>query len=415
MKKLLTLALALTMAAAWSIPAQAVDLSGEIMIRGEAYNNADDADSDAPDADRFTAQRTTLNIDASPVEGLIAHVSLEAAQVWGGGVTDCNFVSGDPDYDINVACSDSSNIARVYESWIAIPDLFGTGVTGKFGRQQINLGAERIVGTDYEWQMHPASFDAWAFVVPAGPLSITLADVKLGEGGQATGDTDLYVLYATAADYVEGHSADLYYMNLSADAGTANVNIDTMGLRLNGAVAGFDYELEYATQSGDDGAVVKNDIGGAMINLEVGYSLPDMYNLRFFVGMDQADGDDITTNDDESWQDISPSVDKHLGAFDYFTGFSNIESMHVGITTDVSENCSLGLSYWTFEESEESAFPGSGTDEASEIDFFIDHKFNDNLVGTIGYSTLDYESATAAPTDPEDTATFSYLQLKAHF
>lgn len=399
MKKILTLALALVMGATWSTTAQAsggIDLSGEIMIRGEAYDNTD-YDADLSDTDQFTAQRTTLNIDASPVEGLIAHITLEANSEW--GLT--NAAAG----------------VEVYESWIAIPNLFGSTVTGKFGRQQINLGAERIVGTDYEWQMHPRAFDAWAFVVPAGPFSITLADVKVVEGGSGTQDADLYVAYATAADLIaEGHNVDLYYMNLhAADADAlgipvainSNADLATMGIRLNGAVAGIDYDIEYATQDGDideQASGTSIDIGGELLALEVGYSLPDTYNLRFYVGMDEGSGDDA--KGEGAWIDMGiHSVDKHLGAFDIEDEYEDTSSMHYGVTADVSETCSLGLSFWTFEDTEST--PGSI--EREEMDLFVDHTFNDNLVGTIGYSTYEVDTAQS------DTATFSYLQLVAHF
>lgn len=187
MKKLLTLALALVMAAGFSTAASAVELSGDILIRGEAYNNVNDWSDDAGNADRFTAQRTSLNIDANPTDGVTVHVGLEAVNIWGASVQHCggSEIVGPGLESVSYNCSDYSGTPKVFEAYIVAADLFGSGVTAKVGKQQINFGAERIIGTDHAWALHPTTFDAWAFVVPAGPATIVLADVKLSEIGRA--------------------------------------------------------------------------------------------------------------------------------------------------------------------------------------------------------------------------------------
>lgn len=401
MKKLFTIAFAAVLFAAWTVPAQAeVSFSGKFQLEGAYVANATFAGDDQfgeNDSDNLkeVIQTVRLNLDAKPTEDVSVHASFIQSRVWGDVATATN------DFSAN----DGSTDVDVHEAYALVTNIFGSPVHMKAGRQEIKLGAQRIVGTNTADHL-PRAFDALAFVIPAGPATIIAADVKLIDDAtiptnNEDGDTDLYVLYGIVP-VAEGISVDAYYLQLRDQtlSGGNQLDLATYGLRAYGTVADMvDFDIEYAMQDGDieetfAGANDDLSLEGTMLSVNVGVNVE---NFSVGIGYDEATGNSSTdANSTEAWLDIANSTDDHLGLMNIIER-ENIEAINFSLGATFGAT-SVTLTYWDFALNDEktdswgndgNVANGVDTTEAElgqEIDLLVVHHYNDAVSFELEYA-----------------------------
>ncbi|MCP4645750.1 MAG: alginate export family protein [bacterium] len=278
-----------------------------------------DWDNDGNDH-HFCETSLLLNVKADFTDNVCAFIELYDFWIWGEDFRS-NYVTG---ADSRAWSGDDIEINQGY---IEVNELLGQPLRLRIGRQAIKLGKGWLV-TDMLTPTQRLSFDGIRLTYDIDELSVDAFWAKLAENSPAEedGDVDIYGVYAT---YKALEPIDLAaYWVWVRDARAINdtnfiaplewiedlvgldnydvTNLHTVGIRANGAYAGFDYDLELAYQFGeadahgsgfapinalygDDGAQYDN-WGG---DIEIGYTLAEVpWSPRMFVGATYFEGHD---------------------------------------------------------------------------------------------------------------------------
>jgi len=259
----------------------------------------------------FVEMLTRLNVKADFTDKVSAFVDFDSYNFWGEDFRS-NFVTG---VDMRAATADDLELLQGY---IQLEEAFGLPVRLRVGRQCMKYGKGWLVGDRYA-SLGYTSFDGLRATYATEDVSVDAWWSKLAENGtlEEDGDVDFYGIYGTYSG-VEALKMSAYWMwvrdgrALKDTNGTwfdeqvedlfryddyDVTNLHTVGARLWGETAGFDYDLEFAYQFGDAGqyGAMFVPVGGAYgddgadfdnwaADLEVGYTFDVKWNPRVFVG-----------------------------------------------------------------------------------------------------------------------------------
>ncbi|HZX17082.1 MAG TPA: alginate export family protein [Pseudomonas sp.] len=331
--------------------------------------------------------RTRIGVQSGKWYGLSALI--EADNVSRIGDASYNSTrNGQGDYSV-VADPDGSEINQAL---LRYDHQYGSAV---LGRQRINLDNQRFVG-GVAWRQNEQTYDgALAQLKPLAGLTLTYAYIDNVNSIFGPGDNR----FDTAANpaNIEGHShllnaqyvvmpeltATAYQYRLGLDNLTAgSQSSKTTGLRLNGAIAGVSYALEYAKQSDlSDYADNTQDLDSEYYLAELGYSFK---GVAFKGGYEVLSGDSGPGN--RAFQ--TPLATKHAfqGWADIFllTPADGVKDAYVGLTAPLLGG-SLQAWYHDFRAERDSSQYGE------EIDVSYAHPIPGvkGLVGLVKYANYD--------------------------
>ncbi|MDP3814848.1 hypothetical protein [Pseudomonas sp.] len=328
--------------------------------------------------------RTRLGFQSGKWYGLSALV--EADNVSRVGNASYNETrNGQSEYSV-VADPDGS---EVNQALLRYDHKYGSAV---LGRQRINLDNQRFVG-GVAWRQNEQTYDGvLGQLKPLDGLTLSYAYIDnintiFGPGNGK---------YDTAANpaNIEGHShllnaqyilmpeltATAYQYRLGLDNLTgASQSSKTTGLRLNGAVQGVSYALEYAQQT--EYADNPLDLDSDYLLAELGYSIK---GIALKAGYEVLGGDEGPGN--RAFQ--TPLATKHAfqGWADMFllTPAAGVEDAYVGVTAPLLGG-TLQAWYHDFRAEEGSSQYGE------EIDLSYAHPIPGvkGLVGMLKYASYD--------------------------
>ncbi|MCC6486766.1 MAG: alginate export family protein, partial [Candidatus Hydrogenedentes bacterium] len=278
-------------------------------------------DWDSKETDlQIIEQKTKIGVLADFTDHVSAYVELESFDLWGEDFRS-DYVTG---IDSRAA---TQNDVEVLQSWIDVGDILGQPLTLRIGRQPLKFGKAWLVSDSIASTLN-ISFDGVRLTYDVEDFVVDAWYTKLVESGIAEqdGDVDFSGVYATYRG-LEHLKASLYWMWIR-DARSLNdtnfvapierledlfnlddydvTNLYTVGTRLWGKYADFDYDLELAYQFGEADAVgfgfkpvsqIYGDDGAEYDNwgsdLELGYSFPDVpWAPRLFLGGAYFTGED---------------------------------------------------------------------------------------------------------------------------
>lgn len=418
MKTIWTTVLMLAVACSAQAELQSVEVGGEVRIRGrfwnDNYSNAvngpatpryggynfanrplgpfgmnsrfdfDDAGTDLA----YVEQRTRLQVKANFTDEVSTVVEFESFDIWGTDFR-ANYLTG-----VDRAGGSS---ASLYQAYIETRNTLGYPVRLRLGRQEMKFGKGWLVD-DIATAIIGRNFDGARVTYASDSLEVDAWATKLLESGAGDNDVDFYGVYGTYKG-LEQLKLSAYWM-LIRDGATANdtnlgpvgewveerfgfddydpTYLHTIGARLFGGTAAFDYDWELAYQFGEADAVgamfspvLYGDSGASFGNfatdLEVGYTVDMAWQPRIFVGGALFEGED---NRDFSYGDwFFPGEGNASISFNtLFPGvpysmtlgigqdLSNFWQLRAGITAKPTEKISLLFRVAHFE-----------TDEAFEI------------------------------------------------
>jgi hypothetical protein len=161
--------------------------------------------------------------------------------------------------------------------------------------------------------------------------------------------------------------ANVHYMMIKRDGGEYSTleleKEDTVryGFTVAGDMMGFDYRATYAINDGDMTDGTDNvSIDASMMDLEVGYSLPAMMNLRVHANLHTDSGDKIAAGDDgydnnkaETYAAFHYDSYPAAGKMDIL-GWGNLTYTKVGVSLDPMEDLSVAVDYYMFTKTEKS-------------------------------------------------------------
>ncbi|MBI5093086.1 MAG: alginate export family protein [Candidatus Hydrogenedentes bacterium] len=357
--RVLVLALAGIFSAVSYAELQNVEVGGSIRIRARSFENSFDTLSGTPPRalripmfflperpigpfgtnthydwstrgnDRnFLEESARLNVRADFTNDVSSFVELRTYGMWGRDFRS-NYITGQDTRFYQ------ASTAYLYQGYIQTDNTFGYPLTLRLGRQELHMGKGWLIGSKIGIQ--DRSYDAIRLTYSEAPLTVEAFAAKLLERGtrEQDGDTDLYGIYGTYAVCKECNASLYWY--LVRDGRRQNdtnfawfpervedafgvddydpTNMNTVGTRLWGAYAGWDYDLELAYQFGNADSVGvlfktgtygddRASYGHAAADLEVGYRFDVKYQPRVFVGGAYYGGED--KRGISFWQWLSP-------------------------------------------------------------------------------------------------------------
>ncbi len=429
MKRILLSVFAAAVTVAWTVPASAdVTFNGEYRARGEWRDNADigaTPDDAKNDTQSFIGQRVRLTANAQATDDVSFKITLQDTRNWG--------TASAPNGGPNLTDNGIDNHLDLHESYINISNFLDTPVSLRIGRQELNYGDQRLIGS-FGWSNNGRSFDAIKAMVTTDLANVDVFWSKVVDRNTAAGspdnDQDLYGIYATT-NVVPNNTLDLYAL-LARDGGLAGgtftTNLYTVGARLAGSVAGLDYTVEFPYQFGDlENNVIDLDIKAWALAAKVGYTVPGApMNLRLGAEYNYATGDDDAADSDiETFTNLAPTNHDKLGFMD-LQAWRNVSAWSLNAAADVTEKVRVYVAYWDLRRAEgddawyqagQWNFGGTATADTdkeigSEIDLVANYKYNNNVTIEAGLARFFAGDALGSGADDQDWA---YLQITGRF
>ena len=391
--------------------------------------------------------RARLNIKAELADGVTAVFTPQAVGYWGEGGQ-------------GLGLGEDTSFT-MHEAYLLLSEPFGIKNTiVKVGRQEINLGNQRLVGA-VGWSQAGRSldgilvgyvagdyglagffygklndemerFDAWA--VPANPEP----------------DIDLYVAtwQGKFKPFGFGGTYELtdIYVNPATNALGADANVNTLYGRVTPKLdMGFGkitLNGEVAVQSGDFGSA---DFEGYMFSVGAGAKFDQiMWKPSVYVGYDYYSGDDDPNDGDlDAFWSVLPTAHKWLGHADVVwantpfyqfngTGLENVANQSVNgfnvagvkdlyLKTSVTptDRIKVGLDIHYFKSAEDvvrlSDNKNFGNDIGWEADLEGTYKYSKNLTFSLGYNYFNPDDAMEAVTGSDDSVHHVWAQVNILF
>jgi len=280
--------------------------------------------------------------------------------------------------------------------------------TLRFGRQELQLGRQRLV-SPLDWSnTRPRMFDGFRGTVEFTDWRLDgfhtrfVKVRKYAFNGNNAG-TDFSGLYLTGR-LRERLKADFYWLGLDREASVWNgasgpENRHTIGARLGGWLAdsSINFDVEGAYQFGEHGTT---DIRAFMFAGELGYSFNQVYGVpRLQLGFDWASGDqDPTDGEVNTFDQLFPLGHAYFGFID-IVGRQNIMDLSGRFTVSPKRPFSIRLAghfFWRADTSDALYNAGGGVvlpgdpllarRIGTEIDLTFQYPVNRHVIFTTGYS-----------------------------
>jgi hypothetical protein len=401
--------------------------------------------------------RARIQIKAKLADGVTAVFTPQAVGYWGENLQGVLLGESASTYDEEPAylakadrgVSGTTNTLNLHEAYILLNNAFGVdGLIVKLGRQEVNLGNQRLVGS-VGWSQAARSIDGVLAAYKAGDFGTAIAFYgKLNESvnrfdawtipNTDTGDIDLYVAswqgalkpfgiggtYEATAIFVDGmeHST-IDNINTFYFRGTPVVDLGSMKVKAN---------AEVAFQNGQDQN--GNDYKGYFFSVGGGATFADVAaKPSVFVGYDYYSGDDGKDNDIDAFWSVLPTAHKWLGFADQiwvgnfykFNGAfptatdEGITDLYVKFSAKPLAKVATLAHFHYFQTAEDVANPSNpnetSKDVGMELDLQAKYKYSKNLCLTLGYEWFDPDTAYEYKTDSSGTVHHLWLQADLKF
>jgi len=421
MKRILLSVFAAAITAAWVVPAGAADVtfSGEYRLRGE-YSNNSDFRKDVNDHTDSWGQRVRLTANAKATDDTSVKITVQDTRNWGAAQA----AAGGP----NLTDDGVSNQLDLHESYVNVENLFGAPVSLRAGRQELNYGDQRLVGS-FGWNNNGRSFDALKVTYKSEQVDVDLFESKITENTITSTDQDFFGAYATVKA-IPDNTLDLYVLALRNGNNTAlGFSSTTLG---NTTISGNGNPQE---------AQKLYTYGARLKGIKLGYALPTPMKVRVGAEYDFASGDkdnSAADNKIKTFFNLFPTNHGKFGIADQ-QGWRNTKTWNINAKADVNEKLSVSAAYFNIRLAEKTdAWYGAGNwnttptgiraananntqnSVGSEFDIVANYKYNSAVSAQLGLSRFtagsfikDQINATAGAEKGDKD--FAYLMLTANF
>jgi hypothetical protein len=469
MRKALKVATLMGLAAALIVPATPskaadmdmgstkVTIGGQLRERLEWYANEVGSGTGKEVGGTYRAR---IKIKAQLSDGVTAVFVPQAVGVWGENKQGVGLdTNGNAVFDI-------------HEAYMLLSNPFGiNNVIVKLGRQEVNLGNQRLVGA-VGWSQAGRSLDGILLGYVAGDYGLAgffygkLNDEAKGVGPWLTQgvydksgnghdlDIDLYVAtwQGNFKPFGIGGTYEItdIYVNPTSRALGVDANINTLYGRVTPAFdtdfAKVKLNLEAATQSGDAG---KNDFSGYFFSVGAGADFTDVaWKPGVFIGYDYYSGDSDDDGDIDTFWSVLPTAHKWLGHADViwtgnlykFNGAiaersPGVEDLYLKLHAQPLDRVAVALDLHYFKAAEDYAIgytvngntyngvvpktydkKGTTSDDVGwESDFAVKYKYSKNLCLTLGWDHFDPDSDAKAVFGGDDAEDHLWAQADLKF
>jgi len=465
MRKALKVATLMGLAAALIVPATPskaadmemdgtkVTIGGQLRERIEWYANTIEGDG----KEVVGSYRARIQIKAQLSDGVTAVFTPQAVGYWGEGGQGLGLDTG------------KANV-YMHEAYMLLSNPFGIdNVIVKLGRQEVNLGNQRLVGA-VGWSQAGRSLDGILVGYVAGDYGLagffygklndtanlvawaTPTDVS---GTSSEPDIDIYVAtwqgnfkpfgiggtYEITDIYVNPTSA---YTQTTAVGKNVDINVNTLYGRVTPVFdtdfAKIKLNLEGAIQDGDAGSA---DFNGYMFSVGAGATFADVtWAPSVFLGYDYYSGDDNPDDNDlDAFWSVLPTAHKWLGHADLvwvntpfyqFNGngllnvatqsvgdfnVAGVEDLYLKLAVKPMDKVSahLDVHYFSAAEDVTDGVKNYGDDIGWETDLAVKYKYSKNLCLTLGWDHFDPDDAMKAVKGNDDAEDHIWAQADLKF
>lgn len=395
--------------------------------------------------------RLKVNLDFNAGEKLSAHVSLLHNSRWGQEIT-----TGTMDSHIGErnGYSDAENMLLVQEAYGTW--MLSDSTSLRFGRGAFTIADGSVLSIN-DWEENPYAFEGAlvthdmefgrisGFYVKVADYTTTFS--KGGVGSVQDPEAWIYGLsldIKAVPDFIKMLNIHLLQTSKDELPGNATAALipgkDMMryGLTVGGDVAGLDYNVTYASESGEykyeRTANVNNvDASTSMYDLKLGYTLADVMGLRVGFNYHSDTGTAASATDSETYDGYFYDIHENAGKMDVFK-WGNLTYMGVNVSLMPMDNTTVGLDYYMFSQTEKdqaavgganvnvgrngTAFSNANDatkdDLGTEMDLYATHKYDNGLEMTARYSMFTPGDAYKAQ-NIEETYSLVFLEAKMNF
>jgi len=363
--------------------------------------------------------RSRLAVSATIDSTLGAHVEVQDARVFGQTKSTLNI--GAPAFDLR-------------QAWLEIKQIAGAPLALRVGRQAIGYANERLIGR-IDWRNDGQSFDGAVATIGGGEASVDLLGLALARNANTpVYNRDVFLAGAWAQwrgkESPVGVQGYFLFDDPRLDP-THRQNRFTTGLYSNGAVSGFDYELEGTYQFGDDvregpsPRTVK--IAASMIGARVGYTLKELASLRIGVGYDRLSGtdpqDSLTYG---AFHTLYGTNHKFYGFMDYLlnipvhTKGMGLQDMMVNLSIAPLKTVKVGADLHLFALAVDpaklaNAPAGASSTIGTELDLSVSYAPTKALNVTCNYAVFDGDPNRLVLNGPRRTTQWGFVMLTVGF
>jgi len=328
-----------------------VTLGGQIRVRAEyrdptAYSNADAA---TRSDDQFMT-RIRLNLKFSVNDDIDVFVQPQDQRIWGQEASVLN---------------DEKNL-DLHQGYVEVRNLFSEPLSVKAGRMEMSYGDQRLV-SPLDWHNIGRTWDGakikygpkdwWIegfYTVIRDPLPAAppqLSTAPTGANGAAE-DQDFMGLYFSYVG-IQNHEFDVYGFfrefqdnTFTSETGATGDLIDrTLGTRMKGKAAGFDYTLE---AMGQGGHISSDRVQAYAYAATLGYTVDMDWKPRIGVEYSYASGDRHAGDGKRNTFDpLFPFGHFYQGYADVFA-FRNGKDLALYLKVQPTDTCSVHLDLHNF-------------------------------------------------------------------
>jgi len=312
----------------------------------------------------------------------------------------------------------------------AFAEFRGQRVGVRFGRQELQFGAQRLV-SPLDWGNTRRSFDGVRVDFTGNPVRVSAwytapRQITAGFGSRTDDNTRFGGVYAT---YTQGTQTTLdgYLLHLENDP--SDREIWTVGARYAGSRGNTFWELEGAFQFGDQAG---SDVRASMLTAGVGYMFKDHpWQPKVSLYYDRASGDDDPTDGRiETFNQLFPLAHAYFGFID-LVGRQNIEAVSLRAQARPHRRLQLAaaLHHFRLNEAADGLYNAggatirsdptgaSGRDVGNELDLTATVSLSDRAAWQVGYARFWGGSFVTAtnPAGVSGDAEFVYTQFRVRF
>jgi hypothetical protein len=310
--------------------------SGEERLRLEGF----DAGGFKPDnGDDYVLQRFRFNMKIQPAGWLKVFVQTEDARAfWRNQDAAPPFADT---WDLRLAYAEAGDMEK-------------SPVAVRVGRQEIDLGDERLVGSA-PWLNTPRSFDAARLALHYHKLRLdifasSVVVLQNGQVGSVQPGNNLHGLYGGLINVIRNSTLEPYLLwrlqpgVLSELGGAGHLDMKVSGVRWGGTLPhNFDYRTEVAFETG---SVARDRIHAWAGHWTAGFTFPGVaWKPRLMAEYNYATGDGSSRDGRRNTFDqLYPSAHDMYGLADQ-VGWKNIHHLRSGVESKVTPAWSLASRY----------------------------------------------------------------------
>jgi hypothetical protein len=391
-------------AAALLIPgaavAQEVTFGGQIRIRGEVRDPFTLSESGGSS---FTSMRARANLLAQLDGGVSVFIQIQDVRTWG---------------EESSTLSDfSANNIDLHQGYLSVGSQ-GDGFFGRFGRQEVNFGGQRLVGA-VNWTQQGRSFDG-ARLEGAGDWGVVrVLGSRLGNDVSPLVDEDAALVggYSTI-NVSDSQDVDAYVLyNYGAEdeeltlASTKQV---TYGARWIGSASRLTYRAEGSLQTGDR---VGRDVSAFMLGGRLAAAFGD---FRATLWYDYLSGsDDPNMGDVKVFDTLFATNHKFYGYADLFlniplhTDGRGLQDASAKFSYTPHEDWRVAADVHSFALAKKGQMSSGHLGEEIDLTLSWAHSANFDVSGGVAFVLAD--EAWAAIGRLTEDMIWGYLMLDAHF